>query len=70
MAKYRITIDAFVDVNDTNTRNKIKDGIVALQSKLKRANAVETSRISVHKCYHDETPNKPCEPPIYEWEKA
>ena len=70
MAKFRITIDAFVDVNDTTTRNKIKDGIIALQSKLKRSNAVETSRISVHKCYHDEDANKPCDPPIYEWEKA
>lgn len=70
MAKIRIQIDAFVDVNDTTTRNKLRDGIIALQGKLRRSNAVETSRISVHKCYHDETPNKPCDAPIYEWKKV
>ena len=69
MALFRITIDAFLDINDTITRDKVKDGIVALQKKLKRANVIETSRIEVHKCYHDETPAKPCEV-IYQWEKT
>ncbi len=69
MALFRIRIDAFVDITDTATRDQIKNGIVALQSKLKRANAVETSRIEVHKCFHDEVPPKPCEV-IYEWEKT
>ena len=70
MAKYRIRLDAILDITDTATRDKIKDGVVALRNKMQRANAFETSSIKVEKCYHDESPNKPCELPIYEWEKA
>lgn len=69
MALFRITIDAFVDIDDTATRDKIRNGIVALRDKMQRANEFETSRIEVHKCYHDEIPPKPCEI-LYEWEKA
>ncbi len=69
MAKFRVRIDAILDINDTTTRDKIRDSIVALQSKMKRANQFETSSIKVEKCYHDEIPTKPCEV-LYEWEKA
>ena len=69
MAKIRIRIDAILDVDDKNTRDKIVDALEALKSKMKRANAFETSTITVEKCYHDETPTKPCEV-LAHWEKV
>lgn len=30
----------------------------------------QESKASVHKCYHDEVPPKPCEPPLWSWVKA
>ena len=68
MAKYRVRIDAILDITDTTTRDKIRDGIVALQGKLQRANAFETSSIIVEHCYHDENPPQPCII-LFKWEK-
>ncbi|KKM64347.1 hypothetical protein LCGC14_1502320 [marine sediment metagenome] len=69
MAKIRIRIDAILDINDTTTRDKIVNGLKALKDKMQRANAFETSSIVVERCYHDETPTKPCEI-LATWEKA
>ena len=65
--KYRVRIDAVV--NDTATRDKIKDGIMALQGKLQRINTFETSSIVVEECHHDESPPQPCIE-LYRWQKA
>ncbi len=69
MAKIRIRIDAILDVNDTGTRQSILNSMEGLKAKLKRANTRETSTITVEKCYHDETPPKPCEV-LSHWEKV
>lgn len=68
MAQTKITITALLDLNDNSTRDKIKDGVVALRNKMKKANAIETSSIKVEICHHDENPPKPCEV-LYEWKK-
>ncbi len=68
MAMFRVTVVAFIDINDGETRDRIRNGIVALRDKLLRANAVESSYIEVQKCYHDEIPPKPCEV-LYRWDK-
>lgn len=64
--KIRIRIDAVFDPTDTISIDQLKNGIIALQSKLKRVNTVETSTITVEKCYHDEGGS--CEQ-IYSWAK-
>jgi|TARA_Y100000310_G_scaffold328372_1_gene396412 hypothetical protein len=68
MAKIRVRIDAILDTDDGRTKDKLVDGLEVLKSKMKRANAVETSSIVVERCYHDETPSKPCEV-LSSWEK-
>ena len=64
--QYRVRIDAAFDSG--TDADKLKAGIIALQGKLKRINAVETSTIMVEKCFHDEIPPKPCEI-LYQWTK-
>ena len=66
--KVRIRIDAILNPTDTATRDKIVTALEALKTKMQRANAFETSSIMVERCYHDETPPKPCEV-IQRWEK-
>lgn len=68
MAKIRIRIDAILEVTDTATRDKIVTALEALKSKMTRANAFETSSITVERCYHDESPPKQCEI-LYQWQK-
>lgn len=67
--KIRIRIDAILDPTDKATRDKIIDGLEALKTKMKRANAFETSSITVERCFHDEVPTKPCEV-LASWEKT
>ena len=66
--KVRIRIDAILNPTDKATRDKIVTALEALKTKMQRANAFETSSITIEKCYHDETPFKPCEV-IQRWEK-
>ena len=68
MAKYRVRIDAILDITDTTTRDQIKTFMVNLKDKLQRANAFETSSIIVEQCYHDENPPQPCTI-LFKWEK-
>ena len=65
--KYRITIDSFLDSADTVTRDQVKNFIIALQIKMQRMSAMETSSIVIQECYHDE--GKACVE-LYKWEKA
>ena len=69
----RITIDLFLDVVNEATLTKIRDQLLALKEKFRNINIglliEEKSRITVQKCYHDETPTKPCEI-IFEWVKT
>ena len=62
----RVRIDAAFDPTDTVSIDALRNGIIALQNKLKRVTAVETSTITVEKCRHDE--GGMCEQ-IYSWSK-
>jgi len=66
--RIRFQLDLFLDATDTLSQDKIKTVFDALKSRLLRASAVETSSITIQKCYHDETPPKPCET-VYSWSK-
>ena len=65
--KIRIRVDAILDPPDTASIDQLRNGVVALQGKMKRINAFETSTITVEKCRHDEAGT--CEV-IYRWTKA
>ena len=58
MAKIRINIELILDITDAATRDKIKDGLVALKTKFQNINIgldnEERSSIRYHICRHDE----------------
>jgi len=66
--KLRADICIVINPADTPTRDSVINFFNALKPKLLKLNLQETSRIVVQKCYHDETPVKPCEV-ILEWHK-
>ena len=61
--KYRITISVFVDDEKTAQRifNWLKENRGAFRSILRGQPNEERSFIRIERCYHDETPAKPCE---------
>ncbi len=63
MAKIRITVDLFLDVTDTVTRDQIKTQLLAIKTRLRNINIglsnEEKSTVSYHICRHDE--GLPCE---------
>ncbi len=64
-------------VEDFETEGKAKVLFDEKKKKLKNAKTVDglVPSSHIHKCYHDEappggTPPRPCEPPLYKWEKT
>lgn len=57
--KYRVMLDlAFDDERDTR---EVFEVAKRLSKKVKCLNIDEGMRINIHRCFHDETPFKPCE---------
>jgi len=61
---YRITIDLFF--KDATEALDIKNFLMNYQDKFTRARD-ELSTITVHKCYHDEYPPRPCEEILFSY---
>lgn len=57
--KYRVTCDLAFE-NEAEAQEVYK-GLRKVFMKAKRLNLQEGRRIEIHRCYHDETPFKPCE---------
>lgn len=66
--KYRVRIDASFEIADQATATGLRNAVMALQAKMVRVNALETSSILAEECHHDENPPKPCVQ-LYKWEK-
>ena len=67
--KYRVRLDAALDVTDALTRDQIREFLTSVRNKMQRVNSFETSSIVVEECHHDESPPRPCVE-LYRWEKA
>jgi hypothetical protein len=61
---YRVTVDLFLK-SDIEAL-AIKDFLMKYKDNFLRAGE-EASSIIVHKCYHDETPPRPCEEVIFSY---
>ena len=66
--KIRFDLCLILDPTDVPAKDALVNYMENLKPKLERLNLEETSYIQVQKCYHDETPVKPCEV-ILEWHK-
>ncbi|MFZ3385310.1 MAG: hypothetical protein WA144_15425 [Candidatus Methanoperedens sp.] len=67
MAVYTVQIELYFDslVDAMAFRDLIQPSLSKVRNLVQ-----QTSKASVHKCYHDEVPPKPCESPLWSWEKA
>ena len=57
--KFRVTID--VALKDLSKARDFFKKIKDLKDEFFEISPEEPARISLHKCFHDETPHKPCE---------
>ena len=58
--KYRVTIDVAFD--DEEAARKVYEAARQAFPQARSLNSMERKKISIHRCFHDETPFKPCEP--------
>ncbi len=58
--KYRIVID--VALKDLSKAKEFFKKIKELKDDFFEISPKEPARISLHKCFHDESPPKPCQP--------